>query len=998
MKKTDIQEILVVDDTPGNLELLTNILASHGYRIRSASSGRLALRSVAVKAPDLILLDVRMPEMDGYEVCRYLKDDERYRDIPVIFISALDELSGKVRGFETGGVDYITKPFASAEVLARVKTHLRLRHLQVNMEALVKQRTEELSRANVELTAEIAERFRAEDDLRRTNRLFKMLSECNQTLVHAKDESTLFHDVCRNIVEIGGYAMACIGFAGQGEGKLIHIAASAGCAETCLTEGMKLSWGDTAAGRNPLGMAIRTGESVVREGLRNDSGFGAWCPDAARRDCLSVFAIPLFTAGCCVPGALSVQMCVPGECSPEETKLLAELAGDLAYGVNALRVHDERRKTAEELSRKEARLQSIVRSSPTGIAIISDRIFRDVNERFCEMLGYEKEELIGNSIRQIYESEEDFNQAGMKAYAELAMRGTANIETRFRRKDGGVIDVLLSSAVITSSGDYPEISLAVSESSRRKEMEEEFNFTVLDITERKRMEQELLDSAVRYRTIFENTGTAMVIIEEDTVISLANAEFAEVVGYARDEIEGKMKWTVFVPQQEFLDPMKKYHQARRVDPSGAPKTYESRMQAKSGHIAEVVITVVMMPGTTKSVASIIDITEQKKLEARIRQAQKMEAIGTLAGGIAHDFNNILSAIIGYTNLALIKSTMDSNLRHYIEQIYQAGERAKDLVNQILTFSRQTEQELKPVPVALIAKEVLKLLRSTLPTTIEICQDISTSFQRDIVLADPTQIHQVLMNLCTNAAQAMSARGGVLSVKVSKIEADAALIHGIPDLQPGHYVVLTVRDTGQGMDATIVERIFDPYFTTKPPGEGTGLGLAVVIGIVKKLRGAITVSSEPDKGSVFRVYLPGLQEQASEQSDTREDLSTGSERILLVDDETVLVELLREMLESLGYHVITSTASLDALKTFRSIPDKFDLIFTDMTMPKMTGIELARQCREIRPDVPIILSSGYSELINDKTVKEAGICEFVTKPYDISQIAKILRRALATGEK
>jgi len=387
-----------------------------------------------------------------------------------------------------------------------------------------------------------------------------------------------------------------------------------------------------------------------------------------------------------------------------------------------------------------------------------------------------------------------------------------------------------------------------------------------------------------------------------------------------------------------------------------------------------------------------NITERKKLETRVRQAQKREAIGTLAGGIAHDFNNILGAIMGYTDLALTNHTMDDHLRRYIERVHQAGERARDLVKQILTFSRQTEQERKPVQVAPIMKEVLKLLRSSLPTTIEIHQDLSTPPGGNVVLADPTQIHQVLMNLCTNAAHAMRAKGGILTVIMSEVEVDANLIVQCPDLKPGSYVKLSVSDTGHGMDSAVMERIFEPYFTTKAPGEGTGLGLAVVQGIVKGYGGSISVFSEPGCGTTFHVFLPRIKEKRAPETEAIEGLPTGRERILFVDDEEALVNLGKDMLEFLGYTVTAKMDSLEALEIFRAEPKAFDLVITDMTMPKLTGMELSRECMAIRPDIPCIICTGFSEM-NENLIKDTGICEVVLKPFITSKIAKTIRKVL-----
>jgi CheY-like chemotaxis protein len=387
-----------------------------------------------------------------------------------------------------------------------------------------------------------------------------------------------------------------------------------------------------------------------------------------------------------------------------------------------------------------------------------------------------------------------------------------------------------------------------------------------------------------------------------------------------------------------------------------------------------------------------DEVERVRLERELRQSQKMEAIGTLAGGIAHDFNNILTAIIGYTDMAQRKISNDDSMAHDLVQVQEAGSRAKKLVRQILAFSRQGEQERRPVQVASVIEEVFKLLRATLPTTIEIHQQINASLHGNTVLADPTQLHQVLMNLGTNAAHAMRDHGGVLSVSLSDFDADASLIALHPELTAGPCVRLTVSDTGHGMEDSVKERIFDPYFTTKKVGEGTGMGLAVVQGIVKSHGGAISVYSEPGQGTAVHIFLPKIDDIKYEVQ-AKESICGGTERILFVDDEKVLAELGQELLEALGYTVTAETSSLEALALFRAGPDAFDLVITDMTMPGLTGRELARELLAIRPDIPIIMCSGFTEFINANEAREAGFSEFLMKPYGHVSMARIIRKVL-----
>jgi nitrogen-specific signal transduction histidine kinase/CheY-like chemotaxis protein len=387
--------------------------------------------------------------------------------------------------------------------------------------------------------------------------------------------------------------------------------------------------------------------------------------------------------------------------------------------------------------------------------------------------------------------------------------------------------------------------------------------------------------------------------------------------------------------------------------------------------------------------------EKATLENQLLQAQKMEAIGTLAGGIAHDFNNILSAILGNAEIALMHELPEEHpARYSVGEVRKAGKRARDLVRQILAFSRQKDEEFDEISLGLIIKEVVQLLRASLPVTIEIRPELTT--QSDTIIGDPGRIHQVLMNLCTNAAHAMRQTGGILGIRSEDIEIDSGAADSYPGLKPGAYLKLSISDTGQGMSASVRERIFEPYFTTKQVGEGTGLGLSVVHGIVKSLDGSITVESLKGQGSIFSIFLPKIEGRSVSETDTHEAMPTGTEQILFIDDELPLTILGQRILESLGYTVSASGNSLEALEMFRQDPHRYDLIITDMTMPGMTGDRLAREILNIRPDIPVVLCTGYSESITSEGVREIGIKELVMKPLVMSQLAEIVRRVLDEG--
>ncbi len=384
--------------------------------------------------------------------------------------------------------------------------------------------------------------------------------------------------------------------------------------------------------------------------------------------------------------------------------------------------------------------------------------------------------------------------------------------------------------------------------------------------------------------------------------------------------------------------------------------------------------------------------ELAKYERQLQQVLKIQAIGTLAGGIAHDFNNILFPIVGYTELTMDEVSEDSVAHKNLEEILKAAHRAKNLVQQILTFSRQSDQERKPIKVQNIITETLRLLRASIPASIEIIHKIQDDCGH--IMGDPTQIHQVIMNLCTNAYQAMQDKGGKLEVILTEIDVGYEEMIDKVGMQPGKHLRLLVKDEGCGMEASVLDRIFEPYYTTKEQGKGTGLGLSVIHGIVKNHRGDITVKSTPGKGTIFQVYLPLIEDVDPDvEFESTDGAIKGEERILLVDDEEQIVAMEQQMLENLGYRVTARTDSAEALKVFAEHPQNFDLVITDMTMPHMTGDQLAQKMLDIEPNIPVILCTGFNQGITEEKALAMGIQKFVMKPVVKKELASTIRTVL-----
>jgi len=592
------------------------------------------------------------------------------------------------------------------------------------------------------------------------------------------------------------------------------------------------------------------------------------------------------------------------------------------------------------------------------------------NRAFNKATGYSDGEIAAMKAPEAYYSTNDLKKA--EAFIKNVIKiGFGTIEMNLIGKDRRKIPTEYNVSVINDNNGVPQYLISIGR----------------DLTERKQLE-------LRFQQLAENSTDWIWEFDENNIFTYSSSSVTQLLGYTPEEVIGKSAFDLIPPGEKERTTEEFAKSKEHREPFA---NLQNINQHKDGHLVTIESSgtpIFNSNGEFKGYRGIDrDISIRKKMEDELRQAHKMESIGTLAGGIAHDFNNILSIIVGNSELALDDLPDWNPAFNNIKEIKIASLRAKDVIKQLLSFSRKTEQEPKPIDIKEVIKESIQLIRSSIPSNIEIREDIPDKI--DTILADATQIHQILINLCTNASHAMTDNGGLLEIIIQSKILDEKSGRKFKYLPLGNYVELTIKDSGSGIDPKIREKIFDPYFTTKGVGKGTGMGLAVVHGIVKNHKGEIYVESEFGQGTTFTIVFPTVIEQPQQKTEVKaaKPNPSGTETILFVDDEEAIVGVAKTVLEKLGYTVQTSTNPVKALGIFEADPTLFDLVISDMTMPQMSGVTLSEELKKTKNDIPIIICTGHSSLMDEAKAKDIGISAFVMKPITMSEIAKLIRTIL-----
>ncbi len=953
--------ILAVDDRNENLFVIEQIVNQYipDAQLFTALSAKEGLEIANTHPVDIAILDVQMPVMDGIEMSQQLKENPKTKGIAIVLLTAhLATSELKARGLEVGADDFISKPIDVMELTARIRVMLRIKE---NEKAL-RNRKEILEATVTERTLSLA----------RANRALKMHSACNKAIVHTRSEKELLSLICDIIAKTGYYPMCRVDYLNEQDplsGKCMALMSSLHIPPLKGTQ----EFNNSSVFNQLCSKVVTTRWYKVLRNLQAGVGNDALQAEAIHYKYKSLAILPILTDRGPV-GTLSVGSTGLNAFDEQETGLLTEIASDLGFGIQTLRLYDQQAKTERSLQESRETMRALLNSPPDFAFLLElDGTILSLNDNAAQAFKKAPDELIGKDVFDLLpKSISKTRRKKMAMAVKLGKPVRYEDKTLKRRFAHSLFPIYNDQGILYRLSVFTQ-----------------------DITREKQLENE----SKRLKVAIEHSPESVIITDKKGVIQYVNPGFEATTGYTREEAVGK--------NPRFLQSGKHkrrfYNDMWEMLSQGHIWKGELINRRKNGSLFEEGVSIAPVKddfgNVIHYVAVKLDVTQQKKMERQMRQGQKMEAIGTLAGGIAHDFNNILSSIMGYTELSMHMVSQDSTEHEYMSRVLGATKRAANLVNQILMFSRKKDTEMKPLKLKTVVKETVILLRASLPSTIEIVPRISSNAY---IMGDATQIHQVVMNLAANSGYAMKETGGVLTINLTDIEPpDSDTINSLAETsvengleKPTAWVQLNVIDTGCGIEKKHLKRLFDPFFTTKATGEGTGMGLSVVHGIVEGHKAIIQVESEIHKGTEVKVMFPVMKQQPLCDIDILLPYEDGSENILLVDDEHYIIDVGTRSLEALGYSVTAKTSPEEALKLFKRTPNDYDIVITDLTMPGMTGDILAEKILAVRPDIPVLLCTGFCTLETEKRAEEIGIKRIINKPLTISQLSEAIRSVVA----